>query len=250
MEKIIAENSWKKYISMLSMCNDKAAEMIKSYIDKNGVANRNALIDYAYAVVTKYSEASGALAATWCEQIADIEGRKFLSALVADTPDYSDVAKIVNGILKTSNNTERISSAVSSLVKRTAADTTLQNASHFGAEYAWIPMGDTCAYCMELASYGWRKASKKMMEGHHAEHIHPNCDCQFAIRFNNNTRYKAYDADKYKKMFEEAEGDSMDEKRNYIRRIQYQNPEVRDRINEQKRELYNLNRENEEAETP
>ena len=247
MEKIISEKAWKEYISTLSKINKKATDMITEYINKHGMNDRKALIDYAFAVVTKYSEASGALAATWCEQIADVEGRKYLSALVADTPEYSDVAKTINGILKTSDNTERISSAAASLVKRTAADTTLQNASHFGAEYAWIPMGDTCAYCMELASLGWQKASKKMMDGHHAEHIHPNCDCQFAIRFNNKTRYKSYDSDRYKKMFDEAEGETMDEKRNYIRRMQYQNPEVRDRINEQKRELYQQNKENEDS---
>ena len=76
---------------------------------------------------------------------------------------------------------------VSRLVKRAGADTTLKNAVRDGAEWAWVPHGDTCPFCITLASNGWQKASSKVLKGGHADHIHANCDCEFAIRFDHNT---------------------------------------------------------------
>ena len=53
----------------------------------------------------------------------------------------------------------------------------LKNAVRDGAEWAWVPHGDTCPFCITLASNGWQKASRKVLKGGHAEHIHANCDC-------------------------------------------------------------------------
>lgn len=50
---------------------------------------------------------------------------------------------------------------VSRLVKRAGADTTLKNAQRDGAEFAWVPHGDSCAFCLTLASRGWQRASQR-----------------------------------------------------------------------------------------
>ena len=54
-----------------------------------------------------------------------------------------------------------------------------------------------------LASNGWQKASKKALKGGHAEHIHANCDCTYAIRFDGKSNVAGYDPDAlYEKYFE------------------------------------------------
>lgn len=119
---------------------------------------------------------------------------------------------------------------VSRLVKRAGADTTLKNAVRDGAEWAWAPHGDTCPFCITLASNGWQKASSKVLKGGHAEHIHANCDCEFAIRFDHSTTVAGYDPEKYLRQYRAAGSDV-----NAMRRIDY--AARKDAINAQKREV-------------
>lgn len=133
-------------------------------------------------------------------------------------------------------NKNMVSGSIGRLVKRTGQDTLLTNALRDGAQFAWVPNGDTCAFCLTLASRGWQKMSKKALKNGHAEHIHSNCDCTYAVRFDNRTQIPGYDPDAYKQMYDSAEGRSPTEKVNSIRRIKYQ--ENKDRINAQKRAAY------------
>ena len=120
---------------------------------------------------------------------------------------------------------------VSRLVKRAGADTTLKNALRDGAEFAWVPQGDTCAFCLTLASRGWQKASQAAIKGGHAEHIHANCDCEYAIRFDGASTVAGYDPEKYLKQYRDAGSDV-----NALRRVNY--ARNRERINAQKRAAY------------
>ena len=98
------------------------------------------------------------------------------------------------------------------------APTTLQNALRDGAEFAWIPAGETCAFCLTLASNGWQRASKQAIKKGHAEHIHSNCDCAYAVRFNSRTNVAGYDPDRYRSMYRHAEGRTPQDKINSMRR--------------------------------
>ena len=126
---------------------------------------------------------------------------------------------------------------VSRLVKRAGADTTLKNALRDGAEWAWVPQGDTCAFCLTLASRGWQKASQAAIKGGHAEHIHANCDCEYAIRFDGRSTVAGYDPDKYLRQYRAAGSDV-----NALRRVNY--AANRERINAQKRAAYALRQKN------
>lgn len=128
-------------------------------------------------------------------------------------------------------NPANLPNGVSRLVKRAGADTTLKNAVRDGAEWAWVPHGDTCPFCITLASNGWQKASSKVLKGGHADHIHANCDCEFAIRFDHNTTVAGYDPEKYLAQYNAAGGDI-----NKMRRIDY--AARKDAINAQKRAAY------------
>lgn len=220
----ISRREWLRYIERLRKLNDKAADSVKEYVNKNGgTANvdRQSLIDYAYGVATKYGEGAATLSAEMYDAVAMLEGKNIKNAVPADTPSYSDVAKTVNGILKQSDNEEMLSSGVGRLVKRTGVDTVVNNALRDGAEWAWIPVGDTCAFCIMLASQGWVRASRKAIKNGHAEHIHANCDCTYAVRFDSNLEVEGYNPDEYRKIYYGAEGRTGNEKLNSIRRMLY-----------------------------
>ena len=97
----------------------------------------------------------------------------------------------------------------------------LKNARRDHAEFAWIPSGDSCAYCSMIASAGWRPATNRTVQGDHAEHIHANCQCEFAIRFSKDLDVAGYEPDKLREEYNCAEGNTSREKINSMRRQQY-----------------------------
>lgn len=246
----ISLTAWQKYIALLRKVNDKAAEVVRTYLETHSIpqtqAEMNALIDYAFAVATKYGEAAATAAAEMYDAIAAASGVILEPAIPAVTPEISEVAKAIVGTVKTDNE-EIISAAIGRLVKQTGVDTTMQNAIRDNAEWAWIPSGDTCAFCITLASRGWQRASKKALKGGHAEHIHANCDCNYAVRFNEDTDVEGYDPDKYYEMYESADpGGSPEDKINAMRREIYE--ENKEKINAQKRDNYEKRKERESSE--
>ena len=229
----ISERDWNNYIQRLAKLDKRAGDAMEQYISRYGTGDTEALVSYANALVTKYGEGSAELAAQMYDEMAQAAGVSVSPAEPAEPPSMTEVAKAVYSTL---SSPPSMKGAVSRMVKQAGADTTLKNALRDGAEFAWVPGGTGCAFCLTLASRGWQKASKKAIKGGHAQHIHANCKCNYAIRFDSRTNVAGYDPDKYLQMYENAEGDSPDEKINAMRRAQYQ--EKKDEINEQKREAY------------
>ena len=234
----ISTKDWLNYIKRLSELNNTAGTLMRDYVAKHGFADTKAIIDYAYALVTKYGEGSAALSAEMYDAVAEMTGKIIPAAEVANTASYREIAKAVYGTLKTSKNPESYANIANRYVKRAGADTTLKNAERDGAQFAWVPMGDTCSFCLTLASRGWQTVSKKTLKNGHAEHIHANCDCAYTVRFDSKSGVRGYNPDKYLAMYKNAEGDTPQEKINAMRRMQYQDPATRNKINAQKREAY------------
>ena len=234
----ITAKTWNEYITRLSRLNQKAGQLMRQYIDTHGTGDTDALITYAAALVTKYGEGSAELACQMYDALAEAANAGVPAAEPAEPADYSEVARMVNATKN--QNPANLPNGVSRLVKRAGADTTLKNAVRDGAEWAWVPHGDTCPFCITLASNGWQKASSKVLKGGHAEHIHANCDCEFAIRFDHNTTVAGYDPEKHLKQYRDAGGDI-----NKMRRVNY--ADNKERINAQKRAAYAARRLREQA---
>lgn len=237
----ISKKEWDSYISRLSKINKTASDLVKVYADQYGIEDVKALVDYSYTIAQKYGNASASLNALMYDTIAELEGMILPAAELAPLPEYGDVAKAIYGTLKTSQNTEEIGGAVGRLVKMTGQDTMLRNALRDKAEFAWIPVGDTCAFCITLASRGWQPMSNKALRHGHAEHIHSNCDCSYMVRHNTNFDVAGYDPDKYLQMYDDAEGKKPKDKINTMRRMFYK--ENRDEILEQKADAYEKRKE-------
>ena len=247
----ISTEKWRKFTDKLSKLNKTAGEKMIEYVQKNGFSDTEAIIDYAYALATKYGEASATLNAQMYDEIAEMSGFITDPAELAPTATYKETAKAVARTLEKSVNPNSIAGTVGRLVKRAGADTMLLNAyrdnsgkrkkyvsqkrKHSGAQFAWVPSGDTCAFCLMLASRGWQNQTN-WAKDNHASHIHANCDCSYAVRFDDHTTVGSYDPAEYRKIWDEAEGETQNEKINYLRRKQHEDPEIREKQNAQKRE--------------
>lgn len=220
MRKLSAQ-AWLNYINRLNGIDKQARKELKDWIlrwgvDENGNLDNDITkvvdaFDMTFAencmeIVQKYSDASGALAAAMYDAIAELEGANVPAAEMVANATIGDMYKTINGVLKTSNNVDEMTGAVTRYVKKASCDTMLQNAYRDRAQYAWIPQGDTCAYCMALAAQGWVNVSvQKIRKGYpHAEHIHSNCDCNYAVRFNKDTEIAGYKPSNYVDKFYEA----------------------------------------------
>ena len=233
----VSRRAWNKYIADLRKISDKAADEVEKYIKTHSImspAEMQRFIEYAYALATKYGEAAGALACEMYDALAALSGAAVPPAVPAQTATYGDIAKAVYGTYK--QNPEITSSAIGRQVKLVGVDTMQQNALRDGAEWAWIPSGDTCAFCLTLASRGWQRASKNALRNGHAEHVHANCDCTYAIRFSSDIDVEGYNPDEYLEMYEGADGDSPEGRINALRREFY--AKNKETINKQKRSAY------------
>lgn len=224
----ITATAWAAYTQQLAKLNKKAGQLMADYIAAHGTGDTDALIAYAHALVTKYGEGSAELACQMYDALAAAAKAGVPAAEPAQPASYGEVARMVQA---TKASQPQMQQGVSRLVKRAGADTTLKNALRDGAEWAWIPQGDTCAFCLTLASRGWQKASQAAIKGGHAEHIHANCDCEYAIRFDGRSTVAGYDPDKYLRQYRAADGDI-----NKLRRVNY--AANKERINAQKRAAY------------
>lgn len=237
----ISSKDWLSFVNKLSKINQAAADAIKDYVAHEGFADTDALISYCYYVADYYGTASATWAAMMYDTVGELEGMFYPAAELAPNPTYGEVAKAVQGTLKTSQNIDELSGAVSRLVKRTGQDTILQNAQRDGAQFAWIPSGETCAFCITLASRGWQYMSKKALKNGHAEHIHSNCDCTYMIRHSEDFDVDGYDPQKYADMYYDAEGKTPKQKINSMRRKFY--AENREEILDQKADAYEKRKE-------
>lgn len=235
----ITLDNWNKFRIALSRINEKAGQEFREYFLKRpgGFADLtiNEVAEYAYLLITKYGEASSEMACQMYEMIAEMEGVVIPAALPAEIVSKKDVYSAINATMRSSVNLDYISSAVERLVKQAGQDTVLQNAIRDRAEFAWVPAGDTCAFCLALASRGWQEATRKALRNGHAEHIHGNCDCAYAVRFKHNTVVPGYEPDKYLDLYNSNKG-SANDKINAMRRAAYE--QNKEKINAQKRAAY------------
>lgn len=241
----ITAKAWNNYISTLRKLSDRAVKEMLSMVTKlNNQYNEgiitlaeyeDAAIDFAYALATKYGEGAGAIACEMYDAIAELQGANVAPAVPAPTATMAETAKAVKGTMKT-GNPNIVADATGRLVKMVSADTMQQNALRDGAEWAWVPQGDTCAFCIALASRGWQRASRKAIKNGHAEHIHANCDCTYAVRFSDGLDVEGYRPQEYLDMYQDADGNTPTQRINAMRREFYaENKEV---INAQKRSAY------------
>lgn len=216
----ISSADWQRYVRRLSAIDARAAARMQAWMERNPEAAVETLTAYAWAIAGHYGSASAALACEMYDATAAAQGAHVAAAVPAATATLEETGIAVRGTMKNQRST--VPATVSRLVKQAGADTVRQNAARDGAEWAWVPSGDTCAFCMMLASNGWQRQGKKAARGQHAEHIHANCDCTYAVRFDGKSGVADYDPKRYYDRLVEADpGGSWGDRINAVRREQY-----------------------------
>lgn len=243
MSRKITYKEWTEYTTKLFRINSTAANMMWDWLRNHSMDDVDEMIEYAYQLATKYGEASAALAAEMYDVTAELAGHFVPAAIPANTATYEEVAEAVLGTTKM-GNPKIVADSLARLVKMSGVDTTMQNALRDGAWWAWVPVGDTCAFCITLASRGWQPASKKAIKGGHATHIHANCDCTYAISFDGKGNVEGYDEDYYMSLYDPGRSKRKEGEKNPppnvlindLRRRLY--AENRNEIRQQQREAY------------
>lgn len=235
----IPKKTWSRFTKTLRAISKKAGGLFTEYLETHDISTPEGMqraLEYAYGLSVEYGEGTAALACEMHEAVAQASGKRIQPAEPAEMPTFREVSMAVRGKMMDSKRPDVIGTSVERLVKRTGVDTSINNALRDGAEFAWIPSGDSCAFCLMLASNGWQRASKKAIKNGHAVHVHANCDCTYAIRFDGHSTVEGYDPDSLYDEYMSAKGDNWKEKMNSMRRAQY--AVNKDAINEQKRAAY------------
>lgn len=214
----VSQKDWMRYVERLSAINQKAADEMQMYIDRYGVNDMESLVSYAYALTTKYGEASSALACQMYDAMAELEGVSVAFAEPASIASINAVSRNIQDAAKKSIN--YISQEVGRTVKQAGQDTILKNAKRDGAFFAWIPVGDTCPYCLMIASNGWRRIDSKSKRAT-ADHIHANCNCSYQVKFKAETDVEGYHPKSILKTFESMPEKKWADRINAMRRMKY-----------------------------
>ena len=241
---LMKRRSWDRYSARQAAQREKAAaEMAEYAIEKAGRVPRTTLVAKGASLASRHGRSAAALACVWYEHVARESGADVEKARPVVVANGGRIGALVDkaGPKLAAGDVEGFAracgDAVASEVKRSASRTMMANARRDGAQFAWVPQGsETCAFCMALASNGWTYASRSTAMGDHADHIHPNCECEFAIRFGDDGGVSGYDPESYQDMYRDADGTSSKDKINSMRRELYQ--ENKDKIREQHRERY------------
>lgn len=164
---------------------------------------RDFTIDSVTYAVSVYGDAASTCAADLYDEMAEASGAK-LAPAVLDTSDVSgfiekEVRYQAGKLIADERGefTAAVAAKAADQVSRRANETMRRNAKRDGLRYARVPMGgETCTFCIMLASQGFvYKSSKTAGEGNH---FHANCRCKVVPQFDKNgreTKVEGYDPD-------------------------------------------------------
>lgn len=172
------------------------------------------VIEIAAQVATRYEELASELGAQWydlCTKLANIEAeaaelretdtesiRQRARAAVETAPTNKTVDAVFNYFLH---------NEIQNSIRATGSANLWRDYERglVSGKWARVPVGDTCAWCLMLASQGAWYLTKESAVGNNGGHYHDGCDCVAVYHadadnipnYNNLVRYKRmyYDAE-------------------------------------------------------
>lgn len=172
------------------------------------------IIDAATNVAMKYSYLGCELGAQWYDLCSELAGLDVDSAYLPEI-DESQMALRTRSAVESAPETSLIKDAMNNFLQ-TEINNSIRmtgNANLWrdyergkaGGRWARVPVGDTCAWCLMLASNGAWYLSEKTAIGADPGHYHDGCNC-IAVYHANAESVSGYgELDRYKSMYYEAE---------------------------------------------
>jgi hypothetical protein len=240
----IYASDWQRYREAHAKLRGEAARKLEEYFDQLpwDTDPRRALqrlCDFADQLLLEYGTADATLSASlYDEMMRGSAPMAELAELPSSATVYANMRDAITRATSLESARSMATGEMQRLVKRCGVETMRQNAVAHDAMWAWVCIGDTCAFCRTLGSRGWVSASRAVQAGTHAEHIHGNCDCEFVVRRpGDELEIEGYDPDALRAEYEAADGKSSKDVINAMRRADY-TPEYAERRNARRRELY------------
>lgn len=177
----------------------------------SGKVSEDIIEDVAYGLVQQYGDAAASVACEFYDTLAANAGVNVPDAEAAEPAGYDDVRNVVQ-----SRPVTESPGAVGRFVKQAAEETMLQNCKRDHGEFAWAPSpGTKCAFCITVASNGWRR----IRSSDHAEHLHHNCKCEYVVRFDETTEVDGYDPDRLFDIYDNMAGEKPEDKIRSLQRL-------------------------------
>ncbi len=193
---VLTRAALNEYDSRVQALGDAAYDLVRRRVESfmgrfpgASVAEARAFtIESVSYAVSVYGDAASTCAADLYDQMAEAAGASVQPAAI-DTSDVSayiekeiryQAGKLAEG--KTAEFVTAAASKAKSQTVRRANDTMSANVKRDGVRYARVPMGgETCTFCLMLASQGFvYKSAKTAGEG---AHYHSNCRCKVVPQF-------------------------------------------------------------------
>lgn len=253
----ITADSWREYVDAHARIQAAARDELVAYFDTlpwgvNDNAAISMLAEKAVDIANVYGIADATLSAGFYEEMMLTFGVEVMPVkVVAPVPSFvaEDVAEAAFKALSIEAARVLTSGEVAGHVKRAGIETMRNAANRDGAMWAWVCIGDSCAFCRTLGSNGWQHASKSVQAGRHAEHVHDGCDCQFVVKPpGESLEIDGYDPEALEAEYFAADrGGNSKDKINAMRRADY-TPEYAEARNARRRELYAKQKQAEQSE--
>lgn len=173
------------------------------------------VIDAAATVAAKYSYLGCELGAQWYDICSELAG---VDAEPAELPDVDD--ETIKG--RTRNAFEKsqqpmvqaifndfIQNVINDSIRTTGSANLWRDYERgiAGGRWCRVPVGDTCAWCMMLASQGAWYLSEESALGASPDHYHEGCDCKAVYHADAESIQGYSDLVKYKTMYYDADND-------------------------------------------
>lgn len=167
------------------------ANVLSEWDGEDVTALRTATIAVLDGLLPTYTDLSAARAAEFYDAARSAQNvRRRYEAVAKSQRDAKGTEGAVRAIVEYARKGDgerfrrEIASRVDTEVRRAANECVAYNAGRDPAKprYARVPSGDTCEFCLMLASRGYVYTSES-----NASHAHRNCDCRVVPSFNGNT---------------------------------------------------------------
>lgn len=224
---MISASEVRAYQELMKRINSRAAEDVARWLRVNAAAfaqdpelATRMLNAYMTELVANYGAAECAAIDEYLSELCQAAGTVYEPQQVpSQKPLYGDVEQAVSRYVPRQDY-DGLADAAKALVtmgtRRVANRYAQRAAVANGMQFAWKPIGDTCAFCTTLASRGWQDTHRE----EYARHVHPNCDCVMIFR-RPGERVDGYDPSSYLEEYENAPGETSQDRINAMRRQRY-----------------------------
>lgn len=173
------------------------------------------VIDAAATVAAKYSYLGCELGAQWYDLCSELAGVDAEPAELPDVDDETIKGRTRNAFEKSQQPTVQaifndfIQNVINDSIRTTGSANLWRDYERgiAGGRWCRVPVGDTCAWCMMLASQGAWYLSEESALGASPDHYHEGCDCKAVYHADAESIQGYSDLVKYKTMYYDADND-------------------------------------------